>query len=75
MYFSDVLGSLRISELLHIVSVRNCNGIIISGIRVEPVGIGIPVTSVGNTLSVVSVLFIFGFKVTEVVVFEVGNQY
>ena len=43
-----------------------CSDIVLHGIRAEPVGNESTVTLVGDMLSVVPVLFIFGFKVTEV---------
>ena len=48
------------------VFVGTCNGIVLPGIRAERVGIEIPVTSFGKMLSAVSLLFSFGFKLTEV---------
>ena len=45
-----------------------CSGVVIPGIKVELVGFDVPVTSVGDILSVVSVLFRFGFK-------EAGNVF
>ena len=48
------------------VSVRTCSGIAIPGMSAELVGIEIPVTSQGNLISVLSVMFLFGHKLTEV---------
>ena len=48
------------------IFVRTCSGNETPGIRANLVGIEIPVTSVGNIHLVVSELFGFGFKVTEV---------
>ena len=52
--------------MLRMVFVGTCCGIVIPGIREELVGSESPITSVIDTISVVSVLFLFGFKVTEV---------
>ena len=49
------------------VLVGTCSGNVIPSIRGGLVGIEIPVTSVGDILSVISVLFRFRFIVTEVV--------
>ena len=65
--FSDDFGWLRKSELLRAVSVGPCNSTVIPGIRVALVGTEIAVTSVGNIISVVSVLFIFEIRITEYV--------
>ena len=46
-------------------SVGTCSGNVNPGITAELVGIEIAVFLVGDLLSVVSVSFIFGFKVTE----------
>ena len=46
--------------------VGTCSGFVILDIKAELVGIEIRVTSVADTFSVVSVLFLFGFKLTEI---------
>ena len=63
--FSDDFGSLRKTELLRAVSPGPCNSFVLPGIRVGLVGIEIAVASLGDIFSVVSVLFIFGIKITE----------
>ena len=63
--FPDVFGSLWVSEVLRIASVRTWNGIVIAGIRVDLVRIEVPRTSVGDIISMISVLFIYAFKITE----------
>ena len=62
--FSDALGSLWITYWLQIVSVGTFSGLIILGIRTKLVGIEIPLTSVEDKRSVVSVLYMFGFEKT-----------
>ena len=64
--FSDVFGSIWISELHRMVFVGNFSDILIPGVRAELVWIEIPVISLGDIHSVDIVLFLLGFKVTEV---------
>ena len=67
VHFSDVFGSLWLSELLPVFSVETHTGIVIPSIRVGLVGFENPETLVGGILSMVSELSIFGFEITELV--------
>ena len=64
------IASIWTSELVQLLPAGTCCDIFLPGIRVELVGIQIPVTSVGGIFPVVSVLFLFGFKIRDVCVWD-----
>ena len=65
--FSDVFGSLWLSELLQIIFVGSCSSIVPPGATVDLVGNEVSVCEIGAVLSVVSLLFLFIFEISDVV--------
>ena len=65
--FLDVFGSLYVPELLRLVLVVTCSGILMFVNGIESVGRVFSLTSVGSVLSVVLVSLISGSEITEVV--------